>query len=181
MSNFNAIHRGYIGAVVEPFLPGRAANIIPIAYEALSPDTFVFLFTVREDDTDKYYVAYEVDYIDVEDMAINDVEQWTGATVIEAVKPTSKQQAEADLFVYIDDIYKVYMYEVTCPNKAYWQDVFTIRTAEDIEKYLPTINEKTKEKIREILESEDVRDDVAVRTKYNGNLDIVYNRKSRDE
>lgn len=123
MSNFNAIHRGYIGAVVEPFLPGRAANVIPIAYEALTPDTFVFLFTLREDDTDKYYVAYEVDYVSGIDEVRGDIENWSGTTIIDMLRPTHKSQVKDDPSVYIDNIYKVYMCQIEKPRRTYWEGV----------------------------------------------------------
>ena len=123
MSNFNAIHRGYIGAVVEPFLPGRAANVIPIAYEALTPDTFVFLFTLREDDTDKYYVAYEVDYVSGIDEVRGDIENWSGTTIIDMLRPTHKSQVKDDPSVYIDNVYKVYMCQIEKPRRTYWEGV----------------------------------------------------------
>jgi hypothetical protein len=123
MSNFNAIHRGYIGAVVEPFLPGRAANVIPIAYEALTPDTFVFLFTLREDDTDKYYVAYEVDYVSGIDEVRGDIENWSGTTIIDMLRPTHKSQVKDDPSVYIDNVYKVYMCQIEKPRRTYWEGI----------------------------------------------------------
>ena len=123
MSNYNAFSGGYIAAVIEPFLPGRAINATPIVYEALSPDMFVMLFTTREGDEDQYYVAYEVDHVSNLDEVRGDIENWSGTTIIDMLRPMHKSQVKDDPSVYIDNVYKVYMCQIEKPRRTYWEGI----------------------------------------------------------
>ena len=172
MSNYNAFNSGYKAAVIEPFLPGRTVNVQPIAYEALTPDKFVFLFTTHEENKERYYITYEVDYGSSTDEVMEDIELWSGSTIIEMLQPVQKSKLSEDPFVYIDNIYKVYMCEVDRPAREYWREAYIIKSEEDVEKYLVDASAAAKERIIELLHKNAEKGELTVRLRHDGKLDI---------
>lgn len=172
MSNYNAFSRGYIAAVIEPFLPGRAVNAMLIAYEALTPDKFVLLFVTHEDDQERYYVAYEVDYVSSIGEVKQDIELWSGAKIIKTLRPEQKSEIADDPSVYIDNIYKVYMCQVDQPTREFWRESYQIRSEEEIDKFLPNAADAVKKRIVELLDNDPRKSELTVRLRNDGNVDI---------
>src|SRR5690606_310267 len=50
MDNFSIFNKANVATAIEPFLPGAADYITPIAYRAWTPDIFLFLFQTTTQD-----------------------------------------------------------------------------------------------------------------------------------
>lgn len=158
MSNLTIFDRKYLESLLERFAPGMAAHIIPIKYEALTPDCFLLLFrTTAQNGEYHYFVSLETDSQHSLDGARCTIEDWHGNEVIAfwpLQEKRGKEDAEKqeDFQVATQGAYLSMLAEVKPPtHKGYWARSITIMPGDRISDKIKDYTEQEQVAIRKAL------------------------------
>lgn len=149
MSNFKMLDQKFLAELLDPFVPGMAPHIMPIKYEALTPDLFYLLFrTSGKDDKEYFFVLLEFDYLKdvaeatqlIENMPCKVLEYFAPKTLLDnksenpPIKKSHKYQTGA---------YYGLLARVSRPHDgSYWASNFTIMPGDSLSKALAHLPQK---------------------------------------
>jgi hypothetical protein len=178
MSNFTAFNPKHIEALIQPFSSGMAPHIVPIKYEAITPDIFAFLFrTTGSDGTEHFFVSLEFDYIESLTAIQETIEKWHGGAVVELWNPENDLEGD-DVRAKVDDIYYAALAQVEAPRgTGYWASNIVVRDASMIESVVATLDVKDKENVEKELRhifSEHPHVSVSVYIGKDGNVEYFF-------
>jgi hypothetical protein len=158
MSNFSVFNKEHIKLLLERFVPGMAAHITPIKYEALTPDSFLLLFrTTGQDGANHYFVSFETDFQNSIESAQCVIEDWHGSPVIKfwPLQDARSDKHSEDIKDYkspTNGPYFSMLAEVSRPtHKGYWADSFTIMPNDKISEKIKDFSKLAQENIRKAL------------------------------
>lgn len=155
MNNFNAFDKESIRRVIEPFAKGMSEHIVPIKFEAITPDIFAFLFRTtgkdeKSDHVDHYFVVLEFDYIEDAQEAKKLIEEWHGAKIIEFWSPEGAQ--EYTPVIEVDSTYEAVLAKVERPKgTGYWATNEIILSPNDIDDFIAKLDDKQKSEAKKSL------------------------------
>ncbi len=155
MSNFTIFEKHYLKLLLEPFSPGMADHIIPIRYDAITPDLFALLFkTNGKDGKEYYFVALEFDHIDGLAGAQCAIEDWHGSFIefLPVVKPKSTNQD--DTFRHTSHApYFAMLARVERPKGlGYWSDNIVIAPGDSIGQKIAHLSAEQQQAVRKGLQ-----------------------------
>ena len=155
MSNFDIFDKTKLSALVEPFMPGATPHIIPIRYEAITPDLFALLLrTNGKDGKEYFFVSLEYDYIADIKEAEGIIAQWHGS-FIEFLPPIKKQSDHTDklerIEQKIDEVYYALLARVKQPLSGFWATRIMIRPGDSIAEKIQHLPPKQQVAIRKGL------------------------------
>lgn len=159
MSNFSAFNQGHLHKLLEPFAPGMASQITPIKYEALTPDSFLFLFRTTGDKNDNhYFVSLETDFEDSLEGARCTIEDWHGKVIafwpLQGRRGIKETDGIKNFQCATNGPYFAMLAEVEQPTyKGYWADSITIMPGDDIGEKIKHCSKKEQANIRKALAS----------------------------
>ncbi len=156
MSNFTIFEKHYLKLLLEPFAPGMAEHIIPIRYDAITPDLFALLFkTNGKDGKEYYFVALEFDHIDGLAGAQCTIEDWHGSFIefLPVLKPEST--IEEDIFRHTSqEPYFTMLARVEKPKGlGYWSDNIVIAPGDSISQKIAHLAVEQQQAIRKGLQN----------------------------
>lgn len=156
MNNFNAFDEESIRRVIEPFAKGMSEHIVPIKFEAITPDIFAFLFrttgkNVDSDYVEHYFVVLEFDYIESAQEAERLIEDWHGANIIEFWSPEGADDDDAPV-VEVDNAYKIVLAKVERPKgNGYWATNEVILSPEGIDAFVAELDKTQRTEAKKSL------------------------------
>ncbi len=158
MSNFSIFDKKHLKLLLEPFAPGMASYITPIKYEALTPDSFLFLFRTTAQNSDShYFVSLETDFQNSIEGARCTIEDWHRNEVID-FWPLQEKRSEhvyedvKDFQAITSGPYLAMLAEVKRPtHKGYWADSIVIMPGDIIGDKIKDYPEKVQANIRKTL------------------------------
>lgn len=181
VSNFSIFDIAQLELLLEPFAPGMVKHITPIKYEALTPDSFVFLFrTTGVDNTDHFFVSLETDSQNSLEGVRCTIEEWHGTDVIDfwPLHDTDAQDSSDGISSYsaaTSGPYFAFLAEVRRPtHKGYWSEAVFIMPGDVIGDKIQAFPEETQAKIRQALAS-------VLQHKINANLSFLESLQAKKQ
>ncbi len=182
MNNFSIFNKEQVAKAIEPFLPGISGHITPIAYQAWTPDIFLFLFrTTDPEDREHFFVSVSYDYLsDGKEEVAAILKEWKNLEVLEFFKPHTTADAEydEDEGISLNKLYKAHLVRVTvASNLGYWANKITITKDSDIDVELVDFTDAQRDAVKRLL----TQNKEYVISVYRNNLnemELFYNYKS---
>lgn len=137
MDNFSIFKEENLKQAIEPFMPGATEHIIPISYQAWTPDVFLFLFRVMVNGEDHFFASVIFDHLSNGQETAEDIlQRWNGLTVNGFLYPHKESDAKVDPKddgVFLDEMYKAYLVEVQRPRGlGYWSNYVQVTKDTDL-------------------------------------------------
>ena len=204
MSNYTAFNQNHIAKLINPFDIYINQDIVPIKYEAITPDIFLFLFRkYGVDGLSHYYVAMEFDYIENTQEAKDIIKNWHGKVINFLPLYCRKVEDEPDfrtISAPTNYPYYTMLAEVEPPasGSGFWGENIIVRPGDDIDEKISQFTKKEQKAIHKgldkIIEHEDkyadqtdgsdddeskkLKNEIAIYKNSKGNFEFFYSKNS---
>lgn len=197
MSNFTIFDQNYVEKLINPFNFHINPGMVPIKYEALTPDIFLFLFRNTDDKgVGRYYIAIEFDYIQDTKELERIINNWYGKIVKYLPLYCRSVSDDPDLQTISAQStcpYYVVMAEVEPPGpgSGFWSDNIVINIGDDIKDKISHFTKKEQANIRKGLNSilkhknitkkllrdnPDIKNEISFYRNEGGGIEFFYNQ-----
>jgi hypothetical protein len=157
MSNFTAFNQSHIAKLINPFDIYIDFSTIPIKYEAITPDIFLFLFrNTGKDGLTHYFIAMEFDYISDTKEAEDIINNWYGKII--KFLPLYFREADDNpdfrtISAPTSYPYYAIMAEVEppVPGSGFWGDNIIVKPGDNLDDKISQFTEKEQASIRKGL------------------------------
>ncbi len=140
----------YLKTLIDPFVPGMSEHVLPIRYEALTPDCFLLLFrTTDPQNKNHYFILLVKDHPISREEAVCDIESWHKNEVMQFLprQDSGQVRPEEDFTCFQTDAQgeKAVLALVAQPTqKGYWADAIKIMPGDKIGTKIAHLSEAAK-------------------------------------
>lgn len=156
MSNLSIFNSRYLERLVDPFIADVTNAIVPIRYEALTPDLFALLFCLTDTNSvEHFFVSLEFDHIDGIDGARCTIEDWHAELLEFVPLANTVNTDEMDLESYrvkTTGSYYAMLAKVGRPTGfGYWSSKVVILPGDNINEKIAHCTKKQQETIKKTI------------------------------
>lgn len=154
--SFDIFDRKYLDTLLNPFMPIVTNALVPIRYEALTPDLFAFLFCLTDtSDVEHFFVSLEFDHINGIDGARCTIESWHGEVLafVPLLGTTNPNESEIESYkAETTGPYYAVLTEVGKPlGVGYWSSKVVIMPGDSIDEKIAHYTKEQQEKIKKAI------------------------------